>query len=300
LGLQNGDFVEIKATPDMSFTAGSALVTVTDIECQEPGIIVDPGTFIPVALEGIVDMEDIDGSSRFAIAGQLINVDAMTVYINGEIDDIVVGAKVEVEGLMNTTTSEIDAIKVKFKEVRFKFEEPVSPGDVVPGVSIQLFGQVILNTPQLRDEDGIMASGLNSETQVEVRGYRDRDGNLFATRVRERGNPDPSDVGVDGQIIEFIPNGLIVSGVTVDTSGSLFLDQNGTPISAAQFDAMVAVGTEVEIEGTVSNDVVTAFITQIDEDDDVGNTVENHRGTVGGHGIGTITGGDLIFSNSFE
>jgi len=299
-GLQNGEFVEIKATPDMAFTTGSALATVTDIECQEPGIITDPGTLLPVALEGLVDMEDIDLNSRFSIAGQLINVDGMTQYINGEVDDIVVGAKVEVEGLLNTTTSEITANKVKFKEVRFKFEEPVLPADVIPGESIQLFGQIILNTPQLRDEDGIMNNGLNSETQVEVRGYRDRDGNLFATRVRERGNPDPSDVGVDGQIIEFISNGLIVSGVTVDTSGSVFLDQSGTPISAAQFDAMVAVGTEVEVEGTVSNDIVSAVITQIDEDDDVGSAVESSRGNVGGQGIGTITGVDLIFRDSFE
>lgn len=302
-GLQNGGFVEIKATPDNAFTAGSTLGGVTQIECVDAGIVIDPGLFIPVALEGLVDFEDIDLNSLFTVAGQLIFIDMNTLYINGEIDDIVVGAKVEVEGLLNSSTSEITANKVKFKEVRFKFEEPVLPGDVVIGTSIQLFGKNILNTPQLRDEDGIMTSGLAAETQVEVRGYADSQGNLYATRVRERGNPDANDVSADGQITAISNPFIEVYGVVVDTTNSVFFDQNNMVISAVEFFAQIAVGTEVEVESSSVNEmnnVIDGVIVRIDEADDV-TRIQQRLGFAEGQGIGTITGfNDLIFADSFE
>ncbi len=302
-GLTNGDFVEVKATPDAMFTAGSPLNTVTQIECKPEGINTLPGDVIPVALEGLVDFEDIEFNALFTIAGQQVNVSGSTIYINGEVDDIVVGAKVEVEGLMNTTTSIIEAFKVKFKEVRFKFEEPVSPADVTVGESIQLFGQTIFSTPQLRDEDGIMGSGLSEATQVEVRGYADSDGNLYATRVRERGNPDANDVRADGQITAINAPFIEVFGVSVDTSSSVFFDVNGLPINSVDFFASIALGTEVEVEDSTVNEttnVISAGIIRIDEEDDF-SRITNRLGNSEGLGVGVITSGsDVIFSNSFE
>ncbi|TDR23579.1 DUF5666 domain-containing protein [Marinicella litoralis] len=302
-GLANGDFVEIEATPDMSFTAGSPLSTVTQIECNPEGVGTDPGNFIPVALEGIVDFEDIEANNFFSIAGQQINVSVSTVYLNGEVDDVVVGAKVEVEGQMDTTTSMIDAFKVKFNEVRFKFEEPVIPADVNPGVSIQLFGQDILSTPQLRDEDNIMGSGLIGPTQVEVRGYTDSEGQLYATRVRERGNPDANDVSADGQITAINEPMMEVQGVMVDTSSSSFFDINGAPITSAEFFASIAVGTEVEVEAAVLDEmtnIISGGLISIDEADDV-NRPAKILGTTEGLGIGTVTSkADVIFVDSFE
>ncbi len=303
LGLSEGDFVEISAIPDVLFEAGSSLTTVTIIECKPEGIGTLPGDVIPVALEGMVDFEDIELNSLFSIAGQQVNVSGNTIYINGEVDDIVVGAKVEVEGLMNTTTSIIDALKVKFKEVRFKFEEPVLPADVTPGESIQLFGKVILSTPQLRDEDNILGSGLAMETQVEVRGYADSDGNLYATRVRERGNPDPSDVSADGQITALNDPMIEVFGITVDTTNSIFFDINGIPISSVDFFNQIALGTELEIEDASINEnthVISGGIIRIDEDDS-NKSMSVIAGATKALGVGTITNlRDVIFTDSFE
>jgi hypothetical protein len=301
LGLSDGEFVEVKSTPDISFTIGSALTTVTDIECVPQDINTFPGTFVPVALEGLIDIEDIEFNSQFSISGQQINVTGTTVYINGEIDDIVIGAKVEVEGLLDTTTSIINALKVKFKEVRFKFEEPVLTSDVIIGESIQLYGRTILTTPQLRDEDGIIGSGLGVETQVEVRGYADSDGNLYATRVRERGNPDSQDVSADGQITLIDQPMIEVFGVSIDTSNSIFLDINGLGINSTEFFNSITIGTELEVEMAVVNEVtnvLTGGIIRIDENDDV--TRASKQGAAQALGIGTITSIDSIFKNSFE
>ncbi len=302
MGLSDGEFVEVKATPDITFTAGSALTTVTDIECVPQDISTDPGTFVPVALEGLIDFEDIEFNNQFSISGQQINVTGTTVYINGEIDDIVIGAKVEVEGLLDTTTSIINALKVKFKEVRFKFEEPVLTSDVIIGESIQLFGKTILATPQLRDEDGIIATGLGAETQVEVRGYADSDGNLYATRVRERGNPDSQDVSADGQITMIAEPMIEVFGVSIDTTNSILLDINGSAINSIEFFSLITIGTELEVEMAIVNqvtNVLTGGIIRIDEDeDDVTQALK--QGTTQALGIGTITSIDGIFKSSFE
>lgn len=304
IGLSNGLFVEIKATPDASFIPGSSLNTVTKIECKPEGIITLPGDVIPVALEGMVDSENIDASNSFTISGQQILVNASTVYVNGEVDDIVVGVKVEVEGLMNTTTSVIDAYKVKFKEVRFKFEEPVLPSEVNTGSFITLFGKNIYMTPQLRDEDGIMNSGLPAETQVEVRGYADSEGILYATRVRERGNPDALDVNVDGMVTAINNPEIEIFGVKVDTTSSLFLDINGQPITASQFFAQIDIGTELEVDDAVVNEstqVVSGGVIQIDENDDSSQINQPKQGVNEALGVGTITGRpDSIFSDGFE
>ncbi|MCX7553399.1 DUF5666 domain-containing protein [Marinicella sp. S1101] len=303
-GLADGLFVEVEATPDAMFMAGSPLNTVTKIECKPEGITTLPGDVIPVALEGIVDFEDIELNNLFTIAGQPITVGGATVYINGEVDDIVIGAKVEVEGLMNTTTSLIDALKVKFKEVRFKFEEPVLPSDVTTGESITLFGKTIFSTPQLRDEDGIMGSGLGVETQVEVRGYADSEGNLYATRVRERGNPDVNEANADGFITAINNPQIEIFGVVVDTSTSVFFDINGMPISSADFFNQIAVGTEVEVEDAFINEttnVISGGIIRIDEDDDFTRVSSIKAGATQALGVGTITGlPDVIFADSFE
>lgn len=304
LGLSDGDFVEIKATPDVMFTAGSPLTTVTQIECKPEGVTTLPGDVVPVALEGLVDFEDIEFGNLFTIAGQPITVSLVTEYINGEVDDIVIGAKVEVEGSLNTTTSEIEAFKVKFKEVRFRFEEPVLPADVINGESIQLYGRIILSTPQLRDEDGIINSGLAVGTQVEVRGYADSEGNLYATRVRERGNPSPTEVRADGQITAINEPIIEVFGVSVDTSSSVFFDINGVPSNSVDFFASVAVGTEIEVEDATVNEVsnvISGGIIRIDEDDDFNRSGTQQAGVTEALGIGTITNlPDLIFADSFE
>jgi hypothetical protein len=302
-GLANGDFVEIKATPDPLFTADSALDNITKIECQAQTIDNPPGDTVPVALEGFIDSIGLNGS--FTIGGQEIAVNANTQYINGEIDDIQINVKVEVEGLLNTTTSIIDAVKIKFREVRFKFEIPVNPADITINESINILGQTILSTPQLRDEDGYMAGGIAQVTQIEVRGFADSSGQLFATRIRNRGDVDFTDINIDGQIIEINQPMIIVYGITVDTSNSTFLDINGSSISVQDFFNQITTGVQVEVS-QASLDQNTGIISGgIIKIDDTNNTqlraqTQNKGGTVG-FGIGTITNlADTIYVGSFD
>ena len=168
-GLVNGDFVEVKSTPDVNFVLGSQLTGVTKIDCVVNGVDIPPNGVVPIALEGFIDALGVNGN--FSIGEHDVVVSASTTYINGDIDDIQLSVKVEVEGLLNTVTNEIQAVKVKFREVRFKFEAPVNPADIIAGESITIMGQTIISTPQLRDEDGYFNGGIAGIAQIEVRGF---------------------------------------------------------------------------------------------------------------------------------
>ena len=224
-------------------------------------------------------------------------------FINGDADDIMVGSKLEVEGVFDPIAEVVLAFKIKFLEVRFKFEESVDPADVTIGRGIILYDQLIIATPQTRDEDGIISGGLAQTTQVEVRGYVDSEGQLFATRVRERGNPDLTDVTLDGRITSVSNPTLEVLGIPVDTTTSLFQDVDGNGISQADFFNAVAEGTLVEIdEATLdqSTNTVSGGIIRIDEPE-LSQPPALPPSVEFGFGVGTITSlPDELFSNGFD
>ncbi|WP_395377208.1 DUF5666 domain-containing protein [Marinicella sp. W31] len=300
-GFNEGVYVEVKATPDAQFGANDPITTTTKVECIDEGVNESPNNGIPVALEGIVDGVDVNGN--FTIGDQQVELLPGTIFINGDADDIMVGSKLEVEGIFDPFNEIVVAFKIKFLEVRFKFEESVMPSDVVIGESIQLYGQTIMATPQTRDEDGIISSGLSQTTQVEVRGFVDSEGQLFATRVRERGNPDLTDVTLDGRITASNNPIIEVLGISVDTSTSLFLDVDGNGISQTDFFNAVAEGTLVEIDEANLNEttnIVSGGVIQIDEPELPQNPTLPPSVEFG-LGVGTITGmADDIFSNGFD
>lgn len=304
-GLGVGQFVEIKAAPDESFTTGSALTTTTDIECKETNLGGDPGNNVPASIEGFIT--DVDLSGDFFIGDQFVDITETTVFRNGEAEDIRVGIKVEAQGNLNTDTGTLTAVKVTFKEIRVRAEAPVSPADI--GVdTLRIFGFTVQVTPQTRVEDGIMSGGLTANTQVEVRAFVDSDNNLFATRIRERGNPQLDDVRLRGPI-ESIDRPLIsILGVTIDTSSSLLRTDDAPGfISADEFFQTIHVGAQVQIEDDALYDPATNTISQGIIEIEDSNTSSSTKSlptkgpTVFGVGIGQIEdSGDILFLNAFE
>lgn len=237
-----GDFVILRADPIPGFVAGQTIDTVTRVACAQPAPPGTPGA--AGGLEGVVDEWLAD--DRFLMEGLTILHDELTVFANGLVDDLEPGALIELEGTF------LDAVTVQADVVEFvrpivRIEGPAEPGDVVPDVSIELLGLTILPDPQTRDDDGIVAAGLAQATQIQVRGWIDRDGGLHATRVRERGTPDPLDLTLRGPIGEIAAPAFQIVGHAVDSSQSSFADEFGMPMTAGEFFALAADGDLVEI-----------------------------------------------------
>lgn len=239
-----GDFVIARADAIADFMAGDTIDTVTRLTCAQPAPFGTPGA--AGGLEGVID--SLPAEDRFVLEGLLILHDQATTFGNGSIDDLEPGALIELEGTF------IDAVTVQADTIEFvrpvlRMEAPAGPADVVPNESISLLGLTVIPDPQTRDDDGIVANGLSQPTQVQVRGWVDREGGLHATRVRERGNPDALDLSLRGPVANIAAPMLTIVGLPVNTDSSVFEDEFGTPLTGAEFFALATAGDIVEISG---------------------------------------------------
>jgi hypothetical protein len=237
-----GSYVELRADSIAGFQPGDPIDTVTDARCASPVPLGTPGA--QGFLEGIVGA-GIDGES-FMLGPLTVLYDATTVFEFGGPDDLESGVDLSTEGVFIDATT-FDADSVEFVRPVVRFEAPMGPDDVTPGVSLRPLGVVVHYSAQVRDEDGILANGLNSPSQVEVRGWIDRAGVAFATRVRERGDPTSNDVELRGPVDAFTRPVLIVQGLQVDTTGSLFLDADGAVMTADAFFAELQLNHVIDL-----------------------------------------------------
>ncbi len=312
-----GDFVEIEGVADAAYSAGDVWQTASTLTCQAPDVDQDPDGEVPALIEGFITAV-IDFSS-FVINGVTVLIDNDTEIDNGELEHLDVGIRVEVQGILDSDTGLLSANVIRFLNIRIKAEGVVSPSDIQPGQSISLFGLVFQVTPQTRDDEGILANGLAQNRQVEVRGFVDDTGQLFALRVRDRGSPDPDDAELRGPVTSINPPLLSIQGVMVDTSAStLMLDEQ--PISATDFFAMLQVGSQIEVEYAsfdAANGLFTGGVVDIhevetedypesvpeDPTDKVGSVTKEiiGLGFTGGRGVATVTRVDnIIYRSGFE
>ena len=312
-GFVENVFVEIKATPDASYVTGNALTTLTSIQCQTPDVYQDPNDSIPVVVEAMVS-EIIDLSS-FRINDLVIFFDANTSFDNGEVEHIDVGTKLEIQGTLDTNTRFITAATIRFVHHRVKFVAPIMPADITIGESITFFGKQIFITPQTRDDD-IISSGLSSERQIEVRGFMDSAGNLFARRVKDKGTPDSQDIELRGDITAINQPTVELNGISIDASTSLFeIDDDYVDINV--FFSMIQVGMQMEIEEAVydaSTQIISGGTIELveqeleDNPDGAANTTSSipiikEIIGIGGIGLATVTKVEiieLIFGAGFE
>lgn len=264
-GVVVGNYVEVKATEDPGFDAvtNNALDTVTDVECQALGLTVPGGApaSLKAEVEGIVT--GLTTSADFEVRGQRVVTTASTTYEGGTADDILLGARLEAEGSLNTSSGTLTASKIRFRQTRVRIEAPVTvPGGGL-GAAFAMLDIVAVNTtPLTEDADGLVdGSGPSGNLQVEVRGFVDSTNQVFAERVRERGAADPASVRLRGPATDtcnpaVTDQEFAILGVIVDTSAtSQFFDSRSSPSIALADDAalcaLISIGTPVQAENGV-------------------------------------------------
>jgi hypothetical protein len=272
--LDNGEFVEVKAVQDPGFTAGSALDTVTDVECKVQGLSVPTdasSNILEAEIEGIVTSGTVND---FIVNGQRVTSDSSTEFEGGTSEDFAIGIKLEAEGDFDTGANILVADKIRFRETRVRIEAPVQVENAGLGDSFTILDVITVNTTILtEDDDGLLdGSGPNGSMQIEVRGYVDDSGTVIAEEVRERGDADPSDVRLRGPVGSISNPTFEILDVTVDTvTATSILDDRVSPpqpIDATTFFSRVSEGTPVQVEdGTFSSatDTITGGVIEIED-----------------------------------
>lgn len=304
--LADGQFVELETLPNAGYTATSVLAQVTQIECEDPNFDDPPAGTGVASLEGIISAipDPMPVPASFSMLGVEVLTTEQTQYRAGAVEDLDEGVRVEVEGAFDEAAQRISATEIRFVQGQVRFEAPVDPADVVAGETITIMGNTVQFTPQTRDEDGIVA-GLAAPTQVEVRGLIDRDGQMFSTRVRERGQPDLSDTEIRGPAADIAAPNLSILGINVDTGAAIFRDHEQNVISADEFFARLFPGTLVSAEDAIYDPVSGSLIAgemELEEDTQAAAPRSAERGNSRGVSRGTLTwlGRDSIFAAGFD
>jgi hypothetical protein len=101
--------------------------------------------------------------------------------------------------------------------------------------------------PFTEDDDNIL-TGERRNLQVEVRGFMDSSGQVYATRIRDIGNPDSGAIRLRGQVTAITQAPIFrMMGLNVDTTGMSLLNASGETISSWRFFWLISMGGEVEV-----------------------------------------------------
>ena len=249
-GLGNGDLVKVKADAGFAgFAGGDPLTTVTDVECISGELEIPEGAEgeLEAEVEGLVTAVALP---EFAVSGQQVVIDPTTVFRGGREEDIVLGAKVEAQGKLDTATGVLTAEKITFRDNRIRMRAPLTANN---GTTLTVLGLPIITTPLTEDDDAVLPSMVFG-FQVEVRGFEDGLGQLIATEIKHKGTQDLNDVRLRGRVdsapAPALPE-LTILGITVITTGMTFTGGDGADLTPTEFFALIAAGSEVDLRGGV-------------------------------------------------
>jgi hypothetical protein len=254
--LSNDMYVEVKSTDGLV----DGILMASKIELAGDGQdSIDGEENEEIEVEGVVTEKTSD--TEFKVNGQAVILDDQTDLEHGDMQTIMEGVRVEVEGQFNADGA-IIAHNISFRQEAQVTMEGVVDAVDVDNNTITVMGQVITidNLTTMKDdrdqnsqtpERYFSVSDIAAGDRVEVHAYTDADGKLIATKLQRDDNTDSS-VKIEGMITDMPTVGqLLIAGVTVDVSAFTGITLN--------------VGDKVEIKGTYDNGVLVANEVSLDD-----------------------------------
>ena len=227
-----GQFVEVKGAGACGATRDALTATKVELEAEGAGAI-SAGAYAEV--EGFITALTPDG---FKIGAREVVTTGSTRILPEDfsVTDLVVGAKVEVEG--SFANGVLTAAKISFRR-NVKLESDVLS---VNGNSFTLAGLPGIVITTNSETDGDPAVG-----HIRVRGIEGPNNTVLATRIDSKSGD--TDAFLQGAVDAKVGAQVTVLGIVVDTSGLVFEDIDEIPVSSQQFLDLVQPGTLVKFKG---------------------------------------------------
>jgi hypothetical protein len=230
-----GQFVEVKGAGACGATRDALTATKVELEAEGAGAI---SADAYVEVEGFITALSADG---FKIGEREVLTTGSTRILPEDfsVTDLVVGAKVEVEG--SFANGALTAAKISFRR-NVKLESDVLS---VNGNSFTLAGLpgIVITTNSETDGDPVPATGGH----IRVRGIEGPNNTVLATRIDSK--PGDTDAFLQAAVDAKVGAQVTVLGIVVDTSGLVFEDIDEIPVSSQQFLDLVEPGTLVKFKG---------------------------------------------------
>lgn len=241
----NGLLVEAKGT---AFTAATTTLTATQVEPEQDGV---SGNVDEFEVEGIVTQ--VLGSGDFFVGSRHVQTTASTEFRGGAIDEIVLGAKLSVEGRL--ASGILMANHVKFHaSVRLEGNIEVVNSGTHTVRLVGLPGVTVTANSQTAFDGGVTGvADLVAGQHLRVRGRVNGMNGVIATRIELRSASD--DVDLQGPVQAAANPALTILGVTVSTAGlseDEFKGRSDSSIGRTAFFNALSVGTVVKVKGRFS------------------------------------------------
>jgi hypothetical protein len=230
-----GTFVEVRTT---GAADANGVFTATSIHVEDD-LQAEAGDDVEV--EGIVTAADASG---FTVGSQRVTTGPATEFHGGTPDDVVAGARLEVEGTLGDD-GVLAAHEVKFRPSA-RVEANAAAIDAAGG-TFQVLGLVVHLTPSTELKNLASLATLPADANVQVRGFPTKDGTgLNATRV-ELLDVRPADRAfLRGVVAAKTPtSSLQILGITIDTRAASFQGTSGGAMGATAFFDAITVGETI-------------------------------------------------------
>lgn len=250
--LANGDNVEVKGI----FSGGILLASL--IETEEDLYI--SATTQWLEIEGYVT--SVLSTTDFVINNQTVHTTANTRYVGGTASDLIVGARIEVEGTLS------DGLLIA-TEIQYRDDVAIEAKVASVGTdSLTLVGFTGLTvTADARTEiDGAAHSlaEISSGRFVKILGRWSAGANtVLATKIEVETPSSTIEVKLRGTISSASNPFVSLLGATFDTTGMSYRNASGASLAAAQFFAQLTQGTPVYLQGVQNNATNTLIWTRI-------------------------------------
>jgi len=230
--LANGQLVEVRGNLDLGGVLVATMVQQEDIEDGAFDARNGQKTRIEGYVAGLVD-----GATTFTIDGNTILLLPNTQFRRGAIADLANGVLVEAEGTQ--TAAGLAAREISFERNRIRIEGAAS---AVAVDSVTMLGLTVENDA-LTDQRDVPVAG----NRFQIRGFKDKLGNLIAEEIRASG--DPRDF-LKGPVDAVVGEKVTILGIQVDlstVSANGFKNDLDQGIAKGLFFATVKPGSLVKV-----------------------------------------------------
>jgi len=269
--ISEGDFVEAKGT---TIGAGGELVA-SSVEFESLIPDIDDGD--RVEIEGFITR--FASAEDFDVAGLPVTTTAGTEFEDGDVSDLGLNVKVEVEGDFNADgvlvaeEIEIERASAVRAEAVLDSVDAAAGTVVLLGITVTVDASTRIEDDSDADVDPLTLADVNAGDFVEVRGSESPagSGNIRAALFeRDDADDDGDETVLQGFVVSVSEPALEILGVTIQTEGGTeFRDVNDNPISAADFFDQVEAGSLVKAEGVETGDTtIVAVEVEFELEDD--------------------------------
>ncbi len=217
-GLRNGSKVVVQASASTTFVAGESLQTAHRLICKPEGLNLFASNRsapqqIPAAFDGVItDIRHLP--LTISLDGQLVNLESLVAAGINTLRDLALGARIEVDGVLDTGTGVITATRLIARDPLVRIEAPL---EQIVGDLIFVLDQTALLAPGAGD-----AQAFSGDEQMAISAFTDSEGQLFITSAESLAAANDQNIVLHGQIsaVDSVSGTFSVAGIRFDVSSA--------------------------------------------------------------------------------